>query len=366
MITGCLRAGSQSWSPGTGLKARPRSSCARAGRTPAQPRLPQATVDLITGLRAELPAKDSTTVPTPSPGTSSTTTAWWCQYPASTATWSPSASSFPHPSAGPSPPRITGPIVQAEFRKACATQGIPYSTLTDNGMVFTTRFSGGKGGRNHLESELHRLGVVQINSTPITHHLRQSRMLPPNPQKMTHRPTPRHQHRRTTNPTRPIHRPLQPPPPTPRTTPPRQPGHRLHRTPQSHPRATPRHPQPPPHRPHRPIRKTHPAPRRPTPPRRHRPNPHPHPRTDPRPRPQHQNHPRHHRRTPPPANTGPHQGLPTPRHPHRPPKEKTRTLNEGSDNSDVLRHHKSRGGGIRTHGLFVPNEARYQAAPHPA
>src|SRR6202012_5725720 len=26
----------------------------------------------------------------------------------------------------------------------------------------------------------------------------------------------------------------------------------------------------------------------------------------------------------------------------------------------------SRGGGIRTHGLFVPNEARYQAAPHPA
>ena len=26
----------------------------------------------------------------------------------------------------------------------------------------------------------------------------------------------------------------------------------------------------------------------------------------------------------------------------------------------------SRGGGIRTHDLFVPNEARYQAAPHPA
>jgi hypothetical protein len=27
---------------------------------------------------------------------------------------------------------------------------------------------------------------------------------------------------------------------------------------------------------------------------------------------------------------------------------------------------RSRGGGIRTHDLFVPNEARYQAAPHPA
>ncbi|WP_191500061.1 integrase core domain-containing protein, partial [Mycobacterium simulans] len=63
-------------------------------------------------------------------------------------------------------PRITGTIVRTEFRKACAAHGIPYSTLTDNGMVFTTRFSGGKGGRNHLESELHRLGVVQINSTP--------------------------------------------------------------------------------------------------------------------------------------------------------------------------------------------------------
>jgi transposase InsO family protein len=63
-------------------------------------------------------------------------------------------------------PRITGPIVRDTFRKACATHGIPASTLTDNGMVFTTRFSGGKGGRNAFENELHRLGVTQINSTP--------------------------------------------------------------------------------------------------------------------------------------------------------------------------------------------------------
>jgi transposase InsO family protein len=62
--------------------------------------------------------------------------------------------------------RITGPIVLAEFRKACAAHGIPASTLTDNGMVFTTRLSGGKGGRNQLENELRRLGVTQINSTP--------------------------------------------------------------------------------------------------------------------------------------------------------------------------------------------------------
>jgi transposase InsO family protein len=62
--------------------------------------------------------------------------------------------------------RVTGPIVLAEFRKAVAIHGIPASTLTDNGMVFTTRLSGGKGGRNGLENELRRLGVTQINSTP--------------------------------------------------------------------------------------------------------------------------------------------------------------------------------------------------------
>jgi transposase InsO family protein len=62
--------------------------------------------------------------------------------------------------------RVTGPIVANEFTKTHARHGIPYSTLTDNGMVFTTRFAGGKGGRNDYEAELHQLGVHQINSTP--------------------------------------------------------------------------------------------------------------------------------------------------------------------------------------------------------
>jgi hypothetical protein len=62
--------------------------------------------------------------------------------------------------------RVTGPIVVECFRKTYELHGIPYSTLTDNGMVFTTRFAGGKGGRNQLEAELHRLGVRQINSAP--------------------------------------------------------------------------------------------------------------------------------------------------------------------------------------------------------
>ena len=61
---------------------------------------------------------------------------------------------------------VTGPIVLAVFRAAAAAHGTPASTLTDNGMVFTTRFSGGKGGRNGLEHELRRLNVRQKNSRP--------------------------------------------------------------------------------------------------------------------------------------------------------------------------------------------------------
>jgi transposase InsO family protein len=62
--------------------------------------------------------------------------------------------------------RVTGPVVLNEFRAAIAQHGVPASTLTDNGMVFTTRFSGGKGGRNAFEAELVRLGVQQKNSRP--------------------------------------------------------------------------------------------------------------------------------------------------------------------------------------------------------
>jgi transposase InsO family protein len=62
--------------------------------------------------------------------------------------------------------RVTGPIVLNEFRAAIAQHGVPASTLTDNGMVFTTRLSGGKGGRNGFEAELRRLGITRKNSRP--------------------------------------------------------------------------------------------------------------------------------------------------------------------------------------------------------
>ena len=67
--------------------------------------------------------------------------------------------------------RVTGPVVLAAFRAACARHGVPASTLTDNGTVYTTRFAGrggpdGRSGRNALEHELHRLGVRQKNGKP--------------------------------------------------------------------------------------------------------------------------------------------------------------------------------------------------------
>jgi hypothetical protein len=62
--------------------------------------------------------------------------------------------------------RVTGPIVLDTFRQAVTTHGVPASTLTDNGMVFTTRLSGGRGGRNAFEHELRHLHITQKNSAP--------------------------------------------------------------------------------------------------------------------------------------------------------------------------------------------------------
>ena len=62
---------------------------------------------------------------------------------------------------------VTGPAVVATFRQAIARHGTPLSTLTDNGLVFTTRFAhGGRTSRNALETELVKLRVRQKNSRP--------------------------------------------------------------------------------------------------------------------------------------------------------------------------------------------------------
>jgi transposase InsO family protein len=64
---------------------------------------------------------------------------------------------------------VTGPAVVAAFRQAVADQGIPASVLSDNGMVFTTRFAGGRAGRdtlNGFQALLRDLGVVEKHSKP--------------------------------------------------------------------------------------------------------------------------------------------------------------------------------------------------------
>jgi transposase InsO family protein len=63
--------------------------------------------------------------------------------------------------------RITAPLVVTTFQTAITAHGIPFSTLTDNGLVFTTRFAhGGRTSRNAFETELVRLRVRQKNSRP--------------------------------------------------------------------------------------------------------------------------------------------------------------------------------------------------------
>lgn len=62
---------------------------------------------------------------------------------------------------------VTGPAVVATFRAAITQHGTPFSTLTDNGMAFMTRFAQrGRTSRNALENEFVELRVRQKNSRP--------------------------------------------------------------------------------------------------------------------------------------------------------------------------------------------------------
>lgn len=60
-------------------------------------------------------------------------------------------------------PRVTGDNVVTTFLDATEIHGTPASTLTDNGMVYTARFVGGK---NAFEYVLTLLGVKQKNGSP--------------------------------------------------------------------------------------------------------------------------------------------------------------------------------------------------------
>jgi transposase InsO family protein len=61
---------------------------------------------------------------------------------------------------------VTGAIVATTFQDTAAEQGFPASVLTDNALVYTTRFAGGRGGRNHLETVLAHRGIAHKHSRP--------------------------------------------------------------------------------------------------------------------------------------------------------------------------------------------------------
>lgn len=58
---------------------------------------------------------------------------------------------------------VTGEIVVAEFVATIDVHGAPASTLTDNGSIYTSRFT---GGRNAFEYLLRLLGIRQKNGSP--------------------------------------------------------------------------------------------------------------------------------------------------------------------------------------------------------
>ncbi|WP_343883982.1 IS481 family transposase, partial [Glutamicibacter uratoxydans] len=66
--------------------------------------------------------------------------------------------------------RVTGRNVAEQFAMACDEHGRPQSSLTDNGLVFTTRFTGKTQGdtaaKNQFEKLLQKWDVKQINGSP--------------------------------------------------------------------------------------------------------------------------------------------------------------------------------------------------------
>jgi transposase InsO family protein len=61
---------------------------------------------------------------------------------------------------------VTGNAVLATFTETAENTGYPASVLSDNGMVYTSRFAFGRGGRNQLETLLGLLGIKQKLSRP--------------------------------------------------------------------------------------------------------------------------------------------------------------------------------------------------------
>jgi transposase InsO family protein len=62
--------------------------------------------------------------------------------------------------------RVTGNIVRDTFDETVEKHGFPASVLTDNGLVYTVRFAGFRGGRNQIETRLAELGITHKHTRP--------------------------------------------------------------------------------------------------------------------------------------------------------------------------------------------------------
>ena len=63
---------------------------------------------------------------------------------------------------------VKGHHVVETLQTTSNQHGLPASILSDNALIYTTRFAGGKGGRNHLETFCATNGITQKHSRP--HH----------------------------------------------------------------------------------------------------------------------------------------------------------------------------------------------------
>lgn|GEM_PF-5480257 len=59
--------------------------------------------------------------------------------------------------------RVAGPTVVTAAETITKKYGFPQSTLTDNGLVFTARLAGAKGGKNGFEKFLEKHSILQKN-----------------------------------------------------------------------------------------------------------------------------------------------------------------------------------------------------------
>ena len=219
----------------------------------------------------------------------------------------------------------TDSVMEHASAQAADQHGIPASTLTDNGMVYTVRFAGGR--RRLATSSKHELRRPARHPEELPpqppHHLREGREIPADHEEVADAPSPSSRRRMAaaTGPARRIRRGLQPAPAAP-IAPPRHPGERCTtRRPKAVPDAVTAAPRPTTGSATTPS--TKPATvtlryRQPTPPHRHRPNPRRHLRHPARPGPPRPRRRRRHRRTPPRADPRPQPRLPAHRSTQRP------------------------------------------------